>query len=191
MAGTATNVTAGKPRTNGAVFAAAPGSTLPTDAVTALDNAFKDLGFLSEDGVTRSRSLSSSNIKEWGGKVVLITEEEDITTIKFKMIEYLNTEVQKVVNGDANVTGDLTNGLAITPGDEMTEHAFVFWQRMRGGVSYRLVVPREERSPRSAMLCISPTKPSRMTLLSLRWLTTQANRITSTAKRRQRDQRKN
>ena len=142
MAGTATNVTAGKPRTQGAVFAAAVGSTLPTDAVTALDAAFKDLGFLSEDGVTRSRSLSSSNIKEWGGKVVLITEEEDITTIKFKMIEYLNTEVQKVVNGDANVTGDLTTGLAITPGDEMTEHAFVFWQKMRGGVPYRLVVPR-------------------------------------------------
>ena len=37
MAGTATNVTAGKPRTQGAVFAAAVGSTLPTDAVTALD----------------------------------------------------------------------------------------------------------------------------------------------------------
>lgn len=142
MAGTATNVTAGKPRTQGAVFAAAPGTTLPTDAVTALDNAFKDLGFLSEDGVTRSRSLSSSNIKEWGGKVVMITEEEDITTFKFKMIEYLNTEVQKVVNGDTNVTGSLAAGLAITPGDEMTEHAFVFWQRMRGGVSYRLVVPR-------------------------------------------------
>lgn len=142
MAGTATNVTAGKPRTQGAVFAAAVGSTLPTDAVTALDAAFKDLGFLSEDGVTRSRSLSSSNIKEWGGKVVLITEEEDITTIKFKMIEYLNAEVQKVVNGDANVSGTLTTGMAITPADEMTEHAFVFWQKMRGGVPYRLVVPR-------------------------------------------------
>ena len=142
MSGIATNVTAGKPRTNGAVFAALAGSTVPTDAVSALDNAFKDLGYLSEDGITRGRSLSSSNIKEWGGKVVLITEEEDITTIKFKMIEYLNVEVQKVVNGDANVTGDLTSGLAITPGDEMTEHAYVFWQRMRGGVSYRLVVPR-------------------------------------------------
>ena len=119
MAGTATNVTAGKPRINGAVFAAPAGSAVPTDAVTALGTAFKDLGFLSEDGVTRSRSLSSSNIKEWGGKVVLITEEEDITTVKFKMIEYLNTEVQKVVNGDENVTGDLTTGLAITPGDEI------------------------------------------------------------------------
>lgn len=142
MSGIATNVTAGKPRTNGAVFAAPAGTTVPTDAVSALDNAFKDLGYLSEDGVTRGRSLSSSNIKEWGGKVVLITEEEDITTIKFKMIEYLNVEVQKVVNGDTNVTGTLEEGLAITPGDEMSERAYVFWQRMRGGVSYRLVVPR-------------------------------------------------
>ena len=135
-------VSPGKPRVTGGIYRAPLKTALPTDANSQLDSAFVELGFVSEDGVTRGRSLSSSNIKEWGGKVVLITEEEDITTIKFKMIEYLNVEVQRVVNGDANVTGDLTTGLAITPGDEMTEHAFVFWQRMRGGVSYRLVVPR-------------------------------------------------
>ena len=141
MSGIATNVTAGKPRTNGAVFAAPAGSTVPTDAVSALDNAFKDLGFLSEDGLTRGRSLSSTTIKEWGGLPVLITDDEDITTFKFKLIEYLNPEVQKMINGDANVTGTLATGLSIQPGD-MQEHSFVFWQKMRGGVSHRIVVPR-------------------------------------------------
>ena len=141
MSGTATNVTAGKPNNNGAAFSAPVGSTLPTDAITALDAAFTDLGFLSEDGLTRSRSLSSTTIKEWGGLPVLITDDEDITTFKFKLIEYLNTDVQKVINGDDNVTGTLATGLAIQPGD-MQERAFVFWQRMRGGVSHRIVVPR-------------------------------------------------
>ena len=80
MAGTATNVTAGKPKTAGAVFCAPVGTTLPTDAVTALANTFKDLGFVSEDGVTRSISKSTTNIKEWGGGVVLITQDEKTTT---------------------------------------------------------------------------------------------------------------
>ena len=41
MANTVSNVTAGKPKIGGAVFRAALGSTLPTDATTALDAAFK------------------------------------------------------------------------------------------------------------------------------------------------------
>lgn len=141
MSGTATNVTAGKPNNSGAAFSAPVGSTLPTDAITALDAAFKDLGFLSEDGLTRSRSLSSTTIKEWGGLPVLITDDEDITTFKFKLIEYLNPEVQKLINGDDNVTGTLANGISVEPGD-MQERAFVFWQRMRGNVAHRIVVPR-------------------------------------------------
>ena len=141
MSGIATNVTAGKPNSSGAAFTAPVGTTLPTDSTSALDNAFKDLGFLSEDGLTRGRSLSSTTIKEWGGLPVLITDDEDITTFKFKLIEYLNPEVQKMINGDANVTGTLATGLSIQPGD-MQEHSFVFWQKMRGGVSHRIVVPR-------------------------------------------------
>lgn len=143
MAGTATNVTAGKPKTAGAVFCAPVGTTLPTDAVTALANTFKDLGFVSEDGVTRSISKSTTNIKEWGGGVVLITQDEKTTTIKLKLIEYLNAEVQKLVHGDDNVTGAITTGLAIhINDDEDVEHVIVIDQIMRGGVPQRLVIPR-------------------------------------------------
>ena len=37
------NVAAGKPKVNGAIFVAPVGSTLPTDASTVLDEAFKNL----------------------------------------------------------------------------------------------------------------------------------------------------
>lgn len=143
MAGTATNVTAGKPNVAGAVFCAPVGSTLPTDATTTLGTAFKDLGFVSEDGVTRSISKSTTNIKEWGGGVVLITQDEKTTTIKLKLIEYLNADVQKFVHGDSNVSGTIAEGLSIHINDaEDQEHSIVIEQIMRGGVPQRLVIPR-------------------------------------------------
>lgn len=65
MANNKDNVSTGKPKVGGAVFTAITGSTLPTDATTALDAAFKSLGYCSEDGVTNSSGISTENIKAW------------------------------------------------------------------------------------------------------------------------------
>ena len=58
MANTVANVSAGKPAVGGAVFVAPTGTTLPTDATTALGSAFKALGYCSDDGLTNSNSAS-------------------------------------------------------------------------------------------------------------------------------------
>lgn len=53
---TVSNVTAAKPRTGGAIYRAPLGTAIPTDATTALAEAFKALGYLSEDGLVNTNS---------------------------------------------------------------------------------------------------------------------------------------
>lgn len=143
MSGTATNVTAGKPKTTGAVFTAPVGTTVPTNATAALGNTFKDLGFVSTDGVTRSTSKSTTNIKEWGGGTVLIAEDEKTVTVKLKLIEYMNADVQGFVHGTDNVSGTLTAGIHVGINDDETEeHMVVIDQVMRGGIPQRMVINR-------------------------------------------------
>ena len=138
-------VTAGKPKVGGYVFTADATATAPTDATTALGNDFTDLGYISEDGVTKNVSVSSSNIFDWGGDVVLVTQDEKTATFKFKLIEYLNADVQKFVNGSGNVTGtpEGNDGMAVSvDGSEPEEKMLVFQTTARGNVAHRVVVPR-------------------------------------------------
>ena len=44
---TVSNVSVGKPAVGGAIYRAAKGTTLPTDATTALGSSFKQLGYVS------------------------------------------------------------------------------------------------------------------------------------------------
>ena len=64
-------VTAAKPRVAGVVYRAPKGTTLPTDATTALADTFKSLGYLSEDGFTNNYEISSEDIREMGGNLRL------------------------------------------------------------------------------------------------------------------------
>ena len=142
MDNTATNVTTGKPKTGGAIFYAPTGSTLPTDAVTALDAAFVSLGYISEDGLSNENGPESDEINAWGGDVVYSYQTSRSDTFSFKMIEALNPDVLKVVYGDANVTGDLATGLAVKANsDDLDEHAWVVEMVLRGGVVKRVVIP--------------------------------------------------
>jgi len=101
---TKANVAVGKPEVTGAVFRAKAGTTPPTTAASSLASAFKGMGYVSDDGVTNSNSPESTEIKAWGGDVVLNPQTGKTDTFKFKMIETLNVNVQKAVYGDDNVT---------------------------------------------------------------------------------------
>lgn len=139
---TKTNVTTGKPKTSGAVYRAPAGTAVPTTADAALAEAFKAMGFISEDGVQNGNSFDSEVIRDWGGDAVYETESNKEDTFKFKMIEALNPEVLKAVYNAANVTGALATGLKVeVNGDEHENAAWVIDMIMRNGVLKRICIP--------------------------------------------------
>lgn len=70
MAQNTQNVFVPSPPIGGAVWSAPAGTTVPTDASTPLPEAFRSLGYISEDGITNSEESDSSDIKAYGGAVV-------------------------------------------------------------------------------------------------------------------------
>jgi len=138
---TVSNVTAGKPKIGGAIFVAPVGTALPTDATTALNEAFVGLGYVSEDGLTQSITRDSEVIKAWGGDTVMTTQTDFAETFTFKLIEALNVDVKKLIFGDTNVTGTLTTGItAITNSKELPAKSFVI-EMVQNDALVRKVIP--------------------------------------------------
>ena len=61
----ASKVTLGSALATGAIYVAPQGTTLPTDATTALGSSFVLLGFTSDAGVQLNESRSTNAINAW------------------------------------------------------------------------------------------------------------------------------
>ncbi len=139
----ASNVTTGVRRSLGGVYRAPIGTTLPTDATTALDAAFKDQGYISEDGIKKSYSIDKQEIREWNGTLVHSLQTSKDITVQFKELETLNVDAIKAVYGEDNVTGTLETGLTIVEKDEQPEEAvWVIDMVCLDGTLQRSVYPR-------------------------------------------------
>lgn len=134
-------VTVAKPKVGGAIYRAPVGSTLPTDATTALTAPFKCLGYISQDGISNANSPKIEVIRAWGGDQVLHVQTERPDDFKTVLIEGLNVEVLKTVYGDDKVTGTLENGIVIEAGAEPKESAYVIEKIYVDGVVSRTVIP--------------------------------------------------
>lgn len=142
MAQTATNAVYSKPKAGGVVWTAPAGTALPTDATTALDEAFEAWGYISDDGVTEGHSLSTDSQKAYGGATVLVMEGGDDLTYEFTPLEYANPVVQRELFGSANVKasgGTLTSVQVTDDSHESKPH--VFEHVLSNGVVERDVCP--------------------------------------------------
>lgn len=142
MANTAQNVSVGKPKVSGGIYRAPLGTTLPTDATTALNSAFESLGYIAQGGVTNSNTIESEDYRAWGGDVVLSYQTEKTDTFAFGLIEVLNKAVLETVAGASNVTGTLATGITVTVNaQDLTEYVYVIEMALRGGAVKRIVIP--------------------------------------------------
>lgn len=137
-----TNVTVGKPaRYNGQIFRAPAGTPLPTNATDPLDPAFVSLGYCSDAGVVNSNTASTSQIKAWGGDIVMDVQTEKPDTFQFTLIEALNPDTLKAVYGDNNVSGAIETGIRIRANsEEQVECAWVIDMITRNDSVKRIVI---------------------------------------------------
>ena len=141
--GNVNNVTSAKPKVTGAISRAPLATTLPTTADESLDAAFKDLGFIGEDGVTNNNTATTSKVKAWGGQTVLNLQTDKPDTFKFRLIEYVNPEVLKTIYGDDNVSGTLAAGIhVVANSDEQEAKVWVVDSILKGDVLDRIVIPQ-------------------------------------------------
>lgn len=135
------NILVGAPdqTSTGAIFTAAIGSTLPTDANTALTTPWASAGYVTEDGVTLSNEFDTVDIKDWSGKVCRVLSTSASATVSFAALEFSKESLEQAF-GASNVvvSGGVT---AITnPGVLPTAMSWVF--NIKDGSKYvRLVIP--------------------------------------------------
>lgn len=102
------NVAIGRPTPLGAIFVAPIGTEKPTvDPTTSpfddLDKNWKNLGLVSEDGLTKTVSEEGDDIKAWGPEIITHSQTGYSVTIKFNLIETVRKEALEFVYGKNNV----------------------------------------------------------------------------------------
>lgn len=128
----------------GGVAAGEIGTTLPTDASTALAEALIRLGLVGEDGFTITRDRSTEDKRAWGGGIVRTVQTEFSETVTTSFLESDKAETLKEVYGAENVT--VTPGTEGNPGKVAIKHndlvldrrVFVF--EMKDGKRRRRIV---------------------------------------------------
>lgn len=139
---TALNVSTGKPKVAGGIYRAPIGTTLPTDATTALASAFTSLGYIADGGVTNNIAIETESYKAWGGDIVYISQTGKNDTFAFGLIESLNPTTYQTVYGSANVSGTIESGISIRAnGKDLDEYVYVIELALRGGAFKRIVIP--------------------------------------------------
>ncbi len=145
----ADNVSFGKPKATGAVYVAPAGTPLPTTAWSTLDDAFKGMGYVSEDGLVNAIETDTEEVYAWGGDLVLNGQTTFKEMFTVNLIE-TNEEALKVYYGEDNVTVEGNGSITVRANSEMLPNVVVVFELvLTGGRIKRIVVPNAQMADRS------------------------------------------
>lgn len=141
MANSTANVATGKPKVGGAFYIAPAGTTLPSDATTALAADFICAGYISDAGLKNNNARETAEVKAWGGDTVLNPVTGHTDTFSTTFIEVLNPQVLKLVHGDDNVSGALATGITVNVNGSDLDHYVMAVDMILNGAVKRIVIP--------------------------------------------------
>ena len=126
------NVNLGIGNASGYFYHAPKDTALPASPLTSLAEAWKEVGYIAEDGITWSTGRSSEPLKDWANKIRRQLQSESTGTVAAPIIS-TTAEVLKTIFGESNVTasaastthGALTS-VAVGEGVVSGEEAFLF-----------------------------------------------------------------
>lgn len=149
MANNAKNVSFGKPKATGAVFVAPAGTTLPTNATSSLDAAFKNLGYVSEDGLVNGVETDTETINAWGGDQVLVGQTTFGEMFTTNLIE-TNEDVLITLYGEDNVSVDGSGNITLKVNSKVLPNIVVVFELvMTAGRIKRIVLGNAQIVDRS------------------------------------------
>ena len=154
----AKNVSFGKPKALGAVFVAPAGTPVPTNATTALNAAFQNMGYVSEDGLVNSIEVDTEQINAWGGDLVLVGQTNFMETFMVNLIE-TNVEALKVFYGAANVVQSGTSITITQNSAQLPNVVVVFELVLTGGRIKRIVIANAQIVDRSGEITYVDGEP--------------------------------
>jgi len=153
------NVSFGKPKATGALFVAPAGTPVPTNATDDLDDAFANLGYVSDEGLVNGVETDVEDVFAWGGDNVLSDQTTYAERFTYNLIE-TNIETAKHYYGEDNVVDNGGGSYTIRANSKtLPEIVFVAELVMTGSRVKRIVVERGRIADRSGEISYVDGEP--------------------------------
>lgn len=105
----------------GVLFVAPVGTPLPTNATDKLDDAFKNVADLNEDGITNGTDMDTTDVDNMSGQQAASFITSYAETVQFTMLETTAT-VLRTRYGNNRVTANGEDVISYTTGMPKAEH---------------------------------------------------------------------
>lgn len=135
------NVSVAKGVVGGYLYSAPIGTTLPTDYSTALNAAFVNLGYVTDEGATFSTDTDTNTFKDLNGDDIATSSGGKTRTLGVQLAE-IKTESLKEAFGQSAVVAAQSGDITITHDNaDMPHRSVVLELLLRDGRKWRRVLP--------------------------------------------------